>query len=238
MSPSGVTFSTSSNDSSQPDEQPQLQQQHQLPPKPPGLPNGVVRDSHESSSLTQQRPSGSLEQAPAPAGSGGQSKQLKPLKLQEAAGQSKAATYAGSYAGSKGSGGSAAAPDPKPHRASFAIDNLDPDHGHAGQHVPAGSSYAGSHAGPGSAAGSISGNQLQDGTHKAASQQRSSIDSVASKASSTGGSKRSSFALEAEPEGRGSIEMDHYGRPSFAPFEKAMAARGEDPLLHTAAGMQ
>lgn len=221
MSPSGVTVSTSSNESSQPDDH---QHKQQLPPRPPGLPNGL-RHSHEASSTTSQRASRSLEQAPAPAGSGGQA---KPSRLQEAAGQSQAASSApGSHAGSKGSGGSSTALDTKACRASFAIDNLEPDHPADLGTAAAASSYAGSNQGPGSAAGSILNNQLQDGSHRAANHQRSSIDSVASKASSTGGSKRSSFALEAERDGGQSIEMDHYGRPSFAPFEKAMAARGE-----------
>jgi hypothetical protein len=64
---------------------------------------------------------------------------------------------------------------------------------------------------------------------------RASMDSVGSKASSarsgTGRSTRSSFALEASPveSGQEDLQIDAYGRPSFAAFETSLKGKGTVP---------
>lgn len=220
---------SSSNDSSQKSEQQQQlaqaqqspQQQQSPQTRPPGLPTGFTRGSVESN-MRQAR---SVDQYTNQDGSGNNAapmaKQKSPWLMDgaaAAAAQAHPGAYASSYAGSKASGGSAFSTDMKQSRASFAIDNIEPE----ARRSSVRKSSLGSEQAAESNLVSLSSLRLQESASKAGSNRRSSVDSVGSKGSS---GKRSSFALEAEDDGN-QIEMDKYGRPSFAPFDSSRPARG------------
>jgi hypothetical protein len=130
-----------------------------------------------------------------------------------AAPKAAAGSHAGSNAGSVCSRGST---EGGSGRASFSRDAM-PEAAEAVKRTPSGS-------GSGSA---LHSQNLQK--HNQASGARASIESCASRASSTGGhSMRSSFAADAAVDAGELAELDRYGRPSFAAFEdNPKTGRGE-----------